>query len=281
MKSLNLKNSLLASSAGILAVFLWSAIPALVKLGTTSQALSFVILLRFLISSLLFTPLLPQILQNAKKISLKALLILAITLSANYYFQGLAMQSLPASWYIVIFSLNPLLALAAIGVKLNRKILLAAFISIIGTFLFINAGGGWSAPISSIFYILIGMLTWVGYTMLVKKLQTQLSDLEVTGVTQILALFGTLIIWLGTGLPTAQLQTQDLTSIIILGFSTPLAYFAFSYCMRRAPVFGIVSQYLEPIFGVIIGMMIFGESISWFQAIGAALIVWGTSRVSY
>lgn len=110
----------LSRLAGILAVIIWAAIPALVKFGSTSSNLSFLLLLRFLIASLLFLPVSVAIWKKIKKSDVPLLITISLVLGANFYFQGLAMQDLPASWYVVIFSLNPIFALIGLKTKLTR-----------------------------------------------------------------------------------------------------------------------------------------------------------------
>lgn len=266
--------------AGVGAVFLWSAIPALVKLGSLNQDISFLIVLRFAVSTLIFIPLLPRVFAKCRFISWKMLLLLATTLACNFFFQGLAMKELPASWYIVIFSLNPILVLVAFGVRLNLRLMVWTTIPLLGTFLFIEGGGGWQFSALAMIYLVFGMLTWVLYTILLKKIQVHINDLEITALTQVAALVGSIVIWLARSAPHQILSREDLFSIVVLGISTPLAYFGFSYCLRRTPVFGIVSQYLEPVFGVIIGVLAFHESLNLAQGLGALAIVWGTSQLS-
>ena len=64
--------------------------------------------------------------------------------------------------------------------------------------------------------------------------------------------------------------------MVLLGLLTPLAYFGFNACLRREPKFSVVSQYLEPAFGVLIGLVFFKESLSLEQFFGASLIVFAT-----
>ncbi len=269
----------LSHLAGILAVIIWAAIPALVKFGSTSNNLSFLLLLRFLIASLLFLPVSLAIWKKIKKLDVPLLITISLVLGANFYFQGLAMQDLPASWYVVIFSLNPIFALIGLKTKLTRKLIANVLMMFFGTLLFIDFQQVINNHLSiSLLYVFIGMLTWVFYTFLLARIQNKFSDIESTGVTQQLALIACLLIWLIKGFPIGFSDSQ-IPSVIILGLLTPAAYFLFSYCLRRTPTFGVLSQYLEPVFGVLIGFLFLNESLSAVQAMGAILIVWRSTKI--
>lgn len=272
-------NSYIAHLAGTFAVLIWAAIPALVKTGSTGSNLSLLLMLRFLIASFLFLPIARSIWRKLNKPDLKILFAMSVVLGANFFFQGIAMQNLPASWYVVIFSLNPVLALIGVKTKMTSKILINIFLMLLGTVLFIDFKQVANSHLSLSFaYVFVGMLTWVSYTLLLTKIQKKFTDYEVTGLTQQLALISCFVIWLLCGHPTDLIAGQ-IPSIISLGVLTPLAYFLFSYCLRRNPAFGILSQYLEPVFGVLIGYLFLNESLSYVQIIGALLIVWRSAKI--
>lgn len=270
-------NKLKSIIAGILAVFLWAAIPAFVKVGTTEQNLSYLLVLRFMLASLLFLPVVGRILKKATKIPARQWGLLTIVLGMNYYFQGLAMHGVPASWYVVIFSLNPIIALALLKIPISKKKLLGLLLAFSGTLLFVSSEFG-HAPILAIFYIFIGMLTWVVYTKFIQNFQKVYTDIESSALTQFVSLFASLLIWAWQSCPTQSLNSLEMSSMLALGTTTPVAYFCFSYCMRRTPSFGIVSQYLEPVFGVVIGVTLFHETLTTAQLLGAAAIVFGAIR---
>jgi len=265
---------------GLFAVGLWSAIPAFVKTGSDAESLPFLLTLRFLLASVFFITLVPKLIRLVPRVQTKYWIILLVSLGANFYFQGLAMIHLPVSWYLVIFCLNPALALFFIGVKFNRKLVIGLLMSMIGTFLFLDwkEVTGSYGPLPFLF-LTIGMLTWVAYTVLVKKFQTVYSSLEVTGITQILSLMACTFIWLADG-AFFKIPTQaEGVSILALGILTPLAYFGFTACLRTLPRFSIVAQYLEPIFGFAIGVMFFNESLTVAQIAGSMMIVFGSVAI--
>ena len=279
----NIKNVLNSKAilAGLLAVVLWAAIPALVKTGIQSIDISLLLLLRFLISSAVMIPLLPRVLKNSKNIRIHLWAALLVVLGANYYFQALAMAAVPVSWYTVIFSLNPILALLIIRVPFQRKMIIPLFIAIVGTFLFVNEPSPkGKIDFLSILFLVIGMLTWVFYTRLVTEFHKIYSDAETTALTQFVSLVAILPIAIWKGVHIQSLSSGALFSVLTLGATTPFAYFGFSYCLRKLPVFGVVSQYLEPVVGIIIGVCFFSESLSSLQIMGSAAIIFSMVRLA-
>lgn len=265
---------------GLFAVAIWAAIPAFVKIGSSADTLPFLLVLRFGIASIFFLGSLRTILTRVTKINLHLWLALIACLGANFYFQGLAMVDLPVSWYLIIFCLNPLFSLIFLGIRFNIKLIFGIVLSILGTLLFIDIEqirfiyGIWP-----IIYITIGMFTWVIYTVLVKRFQLIYSNVEVTAVTQFCALLACLLIWIATGLNTFSLNSEAIIPVIALGVLTPLAYLGFTTCLKEMPKFGVVSQYLEPVFGLLIGYFIFKESLTNIQIAGSLMIIIGSVTV--
>lgn len=264
--------------AGLIAVFLWAAIPALVKSGTTPENLTFLLVLRFVCASLIFLPFVLKIIKKSSEVSIYKWLTLGLILGVNYYFQGLAMHMVPASWYVVIFSLNPIIAIFLLRIPLDKNKILGFSAAAIGTLTFIFNDVDTNVPVLALVYITLGMMAWVLYTQQIRNFQKVYSDLETSALTQFISLLACLVLWMGEGLPIQSLKSEQGLSILVLGLTTPLAYFCFSYCMRYTPAFGLISQYLEPVFGIVIGILFFQEKIGFVQMVGAAAIVWGAAR---
>jgi len=265
-------------SLGLLAVALWAAIPAFVKVGSTTEALSFLLVLRFAISSVMFATFVPRLWQRRHMVQTRWYLIISLCLGANFYFQGLAMIKLPVSWYLIIFALNPLFALMLMGVQLTRRSLAGVGLAIIGTLMFVDLEQVRSTyGVLPIIYVVIGMLTWVAYTLIARKFQSAYSNAEVTALTQYGALVACLVIWMANGMPVFEVNGTTGFAVLALGTLTPVAFFGFNTCLRTQPRFGIVSQYLEPVFGIFIGLVFFHESLSLLQALGSVLILVGSA----
>lgn len=67
--------------------------------------------------------------------------------------------------------------------------------------------------------------------------------------------------------------TSEISGSFVLGLSTIVAYGLYSYTMRHTPTFGVMSQYLEPVFGIIAGIMLFHENLSTAQLGGTFSII--------
>jgi len=272
-----MKNTFNSILWGLTAVLIWAAIPAFVKIGSTTESLAFLLVCRFFIASLIFLPRIISILKKMTQINLNLWIGLIFILGANYYFQGLAMIELPVSWYLIIFCLNPILSLIFIGLEINKKTLISVGLSVLGTLLFVKFDEiSKMQSLRPFIYITIGMLTWVAYTVVIKKFQVAFNNVETTAITQFVSFFSCVGIWIIDGTKIAALNSTQTLSILILGITTPIAYYGFNACLRKVPRFSIISQYLEPVFGVLIGLIFFQEFLSWAQYVGAALIIFGT-----
>lgn len=76
-----------------------------------------------------------------------------------YYLQTAALKSFPVSWYLVIFSLNPLLTLIIMNTKFNRQFIISILMAIVGTMMFVNANElGVHIPVAGWIYMLGGMV---------------------------------------------------------------------------------------------------------------------------
>ena len=274
MLKIRSETNLKAVFAGILAIILWGAIPALVKVGAGTLPISFLLLLRFTISFLLVLPIILKTSDRFKLIDKTTWAGLLIVLGANYFFQALAMVELPISWYVVIFSLNPVLALLSLRLKINLKSWMACGVAAISTFVFVRADE-FAGHITAlgVISLVVGMLTWVGYTYIAKRLQGLFNDGEVTAITQMISMLSVLIMWLGQGTPVVPLSSEAFISVLVLGITSPLAYWSFSYSLRYIPVFCIMSQYLEPVVGLLLGFFYFNEVLGTQQLVGSTLLI--------
>jgi drug/metabolite transporter (DMT)-like permease len=261
---------------GVLAVVIWAAIPAFVKVGSNQISLSLLLLIRFLVATLLVSFYVPRVVAKLKNLSVGYIAVLTGILGLNYYSQGLAMSELPVSWYVVVFSLNPILALLLMGLKLGKRQLFSVGGAVLGTLLFLNLSDfGAGVSVKGLLCLVLGMLTWVGYTIWIKRVHGKFNSIESTVLTQICSLLACFLIWLGSGVPMPE-AGQSLSiymPALILGLSTPVAYFAFNFSLKEYPFFGVVSQYLEPVVGVAIGLCFFQEQLSGLQWLGSVLII--------
>jgi len=60
-----------------------------------------------------------------------------------------------------------------------------------------------------------------------------------------------------------------------------LAYFCFNESLRLSPSFCVLSQYLEPVIGIFIGVLFFQESLTAIQLVGSLLIIGSVAIAEY
>lgn len=269
---------LLSYISGIIAVLLWSVLPVLVKSSFLEIPVSYFLVLRFSISLVLFIWFLPQILRKLLQVKLSYNILFAAILGANYFLQSLAIKNMPVSWYIVIFSLNPLISCLLLRIKFNKNLILSFILSILGVclFLFTDIKTLQSISLSSFVFLVAGMFLWVFYTLMAKEYQKSMSDFEIMNASNIYSLFSAMLVWSFFNFPTVPVTTLSSGSLIALFLSSvglPVAYFLYLYSLRRTPTFSQLSQYLELIFGLIFSICIFNEKISLHQLFGSFLII--------
>lgn len=270
---------LLSYIAGIFAVCLWAILPALVKASLQEIPISVFLIYRFTISAALFAVFLPGLFKKVRKISGGLLLLLAFVLTATFAVQSLALKNLPASVYVVVFSINPLLTSILVGIRFSRLTILGFGLALGGVVAFVLSYGLSSLQASSIeswTFLFVGMLLWVFYSTLAKKLQNNLNDFEVMNLTNFLSFLGALIIWVSSGVQTIGLQQLSNTSIVAIALTSlgvPMAYYAYLFSMRRTLLFSQMSQYLEMVFGLLFAALILHEKVNFGGLLASAAIL--------
>jgi drug/metabolite transporter (DMT)-like permease len=265
-----------ASLSGLSAVFLWAITPVIFKFGLGSVPISYLLVLRFAISVLILAPAIPRLFRKRNQITLVDLIFLQLILAFAFYSMGTALSQLPASFYIMVFSLSPLLSLIAFRFRLSLSLLGPLALMGVGTLAFVTPTdfhNQYSAV--AIAWLSLGMVLWVGYTRLVAKFHQSCSDLEVTTITNLLCLTGCLTWWGFEGLPVAPLNLTTWAIVILFGLISPLAFFSYSLGVRKAPLITIAAQYLDPGFGVGGAWLLLGESITTLQIIGVVVTMGG------
>ncbi|NJL25241.1 MAG: DMT family transporter [Calothrix sp. SM1_5_4] len=194
--------------------------------------------------------------------------------------QAYAIHEIPATWYIAIFSLSPLLTLFFLRVRLNRPSVLGIGIALMGTILFVAFSAEFrSISFRGILALFGGMVTWALYVPSAKTFQEVFCDRQVTAITSLLSLISVSILWICNGVPVVPFSAQSFLVIAVAGGLVPLAYWAFLFSVRAVPVFGITSQYLEPVIGFAFAVVILGESLTFMQLIGGAVTFSGVALI--
>lgn len=268
----------LSYTAGVISVFIWALFPVILKSSLERLPVSYFLVLRFSFATLLMAIIMGQHLRSVHKIKWSQHLQFALILGANYGLQSLAIKDLPVSWYIVIFALNPLLALLLLRILLTKHLVASLLLGLSGVLLFVlwDENGLSSLTLRTFFYLFGGMLSWVLYTFKAKAAQKKLSDSFLAYYTQLISLIAVSIIWIFDGTPTipfTEINPQCWTALFWSGMGLPAAYYLYLFSLRHTPVFSQLSQYLELIFGLIFSWALYGDAITQAKLIGSGLIL--------
>jgi len=268
--------------ASFSAIMIWALLPILTKSIVAQVNVSFFLVQRFFFSTLILSWLIPKIIKKIKFIDIKKFIFFVVILGSNFYLQTWALSQVPATWYVVVFALNPILTLLLLRHNITSIAWIGIIFAIIGTYLFGIGKTGYLTEIKpiSIIALLGGMCTWSIYTVLIKNFHAIYSDLEITALSTIIAFLANLNIWGISGFPMEGFIVQQLPQTIMIGLVVPTAYFLYSYGMRKLPIVMINAQYLEPIFSLIFASFILHEILNNTQYVASIIIIIGTMLAS-
>jgi drug/metabolite transporter (DMT)-like permease len=236
--------------------------------------------LRFFISLLVTLKILFSTLKKFKLISTVNLVVFAIIIISVFFSQAYAIDDVPATFYVSIFTLVPIVFLLICREPLNKVAMTGSGLAITGMIVFIFSLQ-YKGHLSfwSIILVILSMFTWVAYSLFTKKIQNSFLDKEIVAITTLIGFLSSLSVWFLHGFHIQNLSLLGLELCCLAGIVLPLALVAYSFSLRHKPVFAIFSQYLEPIFGLIIAVIFLGEKMNVSQLLAAFIIVSGTFLV--
>lgn len=258
--------------AGIIAVLIWGLTPVLTKLGIAGISPINFLIIRYGLSTALLIPILKtvkrQIFTNDKRVLLFFFAI-AIHLSSFTY----SLKNLPVSWYILLFSLSPIASLFFIKAKLTPRSILYIVVGAAGALCFLSDKFLANFHFKSFVALLISISSWIYITVQIKWLQNSFSDKQITSIGNLATFLTSVPIWLASGANIPELSSKNWIVIASLAVIVPLGFYLFSLAIRIFPVFGITSQYLELVFGLLFSHLIFQEPLTPIHLFGAALVI--------
>lgn len=263
---------------GIIACFLWGLAPILMKLVVSGeQALSptSTVFWRFMFSALISLPWLPGLFRKRQHLFTYKMILCPISLVITFLIQVYALQKVPASLYVLVFGLTPLLSVF-IEKKSNKikymGLLAVAFVGIIIFSDFkvsdLNSQG------TGVLFLFLSLLGWMGSLWLMANTPKVVSSFEFTAFSQ----FVSVIFFL----PVYFIEQKGHFSLInfssgFIIFSTSavlmLAMVLFHYGMVRFPGATILTQFLEPIFGVGLAVIFLSDKFGPKQMGGTVIIM--------
>ena len=277
----------LAVAAFLVAGSLWGAAFLFGKLAFTELPVSHVALYRFAIATLVLLPFAvvrrrwPQR-RDLPHFLLTGFLIVPVTFMLQY--TGLAWTS-ATSASLIIGTLPPMLAIAAAwfyGERLGARGWVSVGVSTLGVMLVVGLPGAdhnWAGD-ALVFLSMIVVVAWV---LLSKPLIKRYTALVATGY---LMLFGTLtmlpvaLVWDGT--PRLQMSAAVLASVLVLGLAcSALTYALWNWGLNyvSASHAGVYTN-LEPVVGVLLGVMFLRETLQPWAIVGGLLVIAGAIAVA-
>jgi drug/metabolite transporter (DMT)-like permease len=265
--------------SGLVAVFLWGVIPILFKVGAETTPISFLLLVRFLVANVILMPVFFKFLKFKKHVTKIKWFYLFLSTAMSLICFSIALDGMSASVYIALYSVNPLATLLFLRSKITPKILLSLAVILIGVAAVLDFTNPFNSKtnIFDLFLLLCGMLSWAIYTKLIIEFQNTYDDSLNAAITHFLSLISMFLWWSYDGFVTVKMDSSFIGISIIFGFCSPVAFFCYSYCLRKVQTFGVLSQYLETLFGLLATRIVLNEMMSDIQLFGVFLIVFGTS----
>ena len=284
---------LLPSISLVLAMLLWASSFVALKLAFSSYHPMQVIFGRMFIASLCFVIFIPTFRKiNWRRKDLKYFLFMGICEPCLYFlFEAKALELTSASQAGMITAMLPLLvailAWSWLKESLSHKTLAGFSLAIIGAcWLSLASETSISAPnpLLGNFYEFLAMVCAAGYTVSLKHLTNNYPPLFLTAFQAFIgALFFFPFLFLpGVGFSIVWDTTSALAVIYLGTFITLGAYGCYNYSVSRIPASraaGYVN--LIPVFGVILGMLILGDTLNLSQWLACGLVfcgVWLSSR---
>lgn len=248
-------------------------------------------LTRFLIASVVLS-IIYIFMEKEKKLNRKDIPILALSgfigVSLYFYFENNAIKLLSASSAAIIIAVIPIITLIAEIVvfksKLTKKKLISVILSFLGVYFIVGFNTKASAPGSIKGYLLMfaAVLAWVTYSIITKPLYKKYSQIS---IVYFQTLFGTLFLMPFVFFETIKWNLVDtviVMNVIYLGvFCSAIAYYLYIYAMGYLGV-SITSLFLNllPVITVIGGYFILKETITVYQIIGGALVIFSVYLVN-
>lgn len=249
---------------------------------------------RWVLASLVLLPLTYAILRREWRLYWQyrqRILIASVTgVAAFNSFIYVGLQSTTASNALILNSFIPLL-ISLFGslffkLRLKRTQWLGMTVSFTGV-LFILSRGDWQILRSLSFHhgdlvIFVAMVSWAIYTLVIQRMPKELNRL---GLLSVQMFVGLLVVAPFYGLEVYSgaspvWNSRTLLALAYVGIvPSVLAYLLYTTSVERlGPAKAGLSIHLIPVFGVLLSILLLGESLHWYQLTGMVLIFIGILR---
>lgn len=272
----------------VMAMVLWSSSFIALKIAFRAYDPMFVIFGRMLVASICFLLIGKRIVRSLdyQKGDYKLILFMAFCEPCLYFiFEAKAVENTTASQAGIITAMLPILVMisAALFLKetVTKKSWLGALIAVAGVFwLTAESSPSSDAPNPALgnFLEFLAMVCAAGYTISLKSLTNRYSPFFLTAIQAIIGcLFYFPLLFLPSTELVGQWDPQSGMAIIYLGAVVTLgAYGLFNYGIKCLPANkGTIFVNLIPIFSVILGWLVLGETFTVYQFFAGLLILTG------
>jgi len=271
----------------ITATFLWGSSFIALKLAFRSFDPMFVIFARMFIASLIFLIFIKKFIEAPwRRVDIPAVLFMAFCEPCLYFiFEAKAIQNTTASQAGMICAMLPLMVAVAAAALLGERLTIrtaAGFLLAIAGAALLSIGAEVSEhapnPLLGNFYEFMAMLCATGYVITLKRLSARYSPLVMTGIQ---AFAGALFFFPFLLLPGSTLPVNppidDTLAVLYLGsFVTVGAYGLYNVGVSMVPAAQATAFInLIPVFTLILGWLILGESFAAIQYLASALVLLG------
>ena len=270
----------------VLAMVLWGSSFVAMKYSFQEMHPLSVVLGRMVIASLCFLP----FFRSFARMGLRrrhVLPILAMCLCepcCYFLFESAALTCTSASQAAMITTMLPLLVALTAGFYLEERIssqtIFGFFIAAAGA-LWLGLGGQGTSqaphPAWGNFFEFMAMICATGYTILMKRLSKELHPFFLTGIQAFVgALFFLPALLLGK-VQSAPLPAGGLCMVLYLGTVVSVgAYGLYNFGISRIPASQAAAFVnLIPVFSIVLGYLILGERLTFWQGMACALVFCG------
>lgn len=249
---------------------------------------------RYLIASALLLAMVARQQKGLPRLTTRQLVVTASmgalgVLGYNLFFFE-ALERAPAGKSSLFVSLGPIMTAAVVGILLKERLgwqrWSGVVLALVGSLIIISDGDLAAAAthlansfVSGEAFILLAVISWVGFTVISRFALQGLSALVATTYA---TLFGTVMLMLGAAgeIPewNASLLTwQNALTVLYIGvFGTVLAFLWYGEGVKRlGPTRTIVFTNLVPVFGVILGYVILDEPVRLSMIVGGLIVIAG------
>jgi drug/metabolite transporter (DMT)-like permease len=274
----------LAILAGLTAVTIWGAVPALVKAGLAAgTAPSVFLVVRYGVVGALLAFVLPALVRKVRLLSPGLLAGYATLVALHTIAQTVALQTrtVTSSWYCLAFATSPLLTLVLLRTGWTIRLAASALCAVAGVLFFVEPGA-LAAPGSVLgsAALAVSTISWAAAIAVLPRLlngqqgaQASLSRLELLALSVWPVALASAVLWVADGLPAYRPSPSGLAALAALVLLTPLAFALYLQAMHLLPSFAVAVQYLELGVGALVGALALDEPFALPQAAGLTLVV--------